>query len=412
MYTNVPTLSDILFYTATDSYDYLTDNRPLYQLNTNINTIASSLVGIGYGEHTAINGGLLPQGKIVEFLPANGQIKFPDSSTVPATAILGIVIGMTSAGLNKVIWSSQILDLNALGLGNLIANSTAGQYIVANADGSGSFTLTTSLSNTSLVVGKIRIYPFITIDRNASSAGTLAFDSTAQLNHYNLYGFSRVRNLLLSISAGMTPVQYTKQLVYQKDISQSLASVNLMNMSLNLSTGQILAGTSGSVTYGLDSLNWLMKEKYSRFQTTQSTPSDNISDSTNDTSTWATNSYQTTLTNGLMNYELQPVNSGLDYTNAANTDTFKNFDIQTYYQYTQVSNTSPIYGKVAMKATVFDTHSIQEGGEIGTIMICDFFNYDAVTGLETSSNRIVLTGTIATVIYQDTSIFPTLIKSA
>src|SRR5690349_13295079 len=104
----IPVLSDVLYYSPTDSYDYLTDNRPIYNIDTNTRAIAASLVGIGYGEHLSVNGGLLTPGKAVELL-SNSQIKYPDGSTSATTGILGIVIGSSSPGLNKVIWGSSLL---------------------------------------------------------------------------------------------------------------------------------------------------------------------------------------------------------------------------------------------------------------------------------------------------------------
>ena len=52
MYSPFPTLTDVLFYTKTDGYKYLTDNRPIYQLDENIRALATSVVGVGYGEHS------------------------------------------------------------------------------------------------------------------------------------------------------------------------------------------------------------------------------------------------------------------------------------------------------------------------------------------------------------------------
>ncbi|MEI6297163.1 MAG: hypothetical protein WCO84_06025, partial [bacterium] len=108
--SSVPILGPVLYFTQTDGYSYDVDNRPLANLDTNIRHINTSLVGIGYGEHATLSGGQLSPGTIVSLAP-NGAVFYP--LTIPSTNltenIVGLVIGATDTGLNRVIWSSKHL---------------------------------------------------------------------------------------------------------------------------------------------------------------------------------------------------------------------------------------------------------------------------------------------------------------
>lgn len=406
MSSSIPAISDVLFYTPTDSYDYLTDNRPIYNLDSNLRSLAQAMVGIGYGEHTSVSGALLTAGKVVELVPGNGQIKYPDSTTVAATAILGIVTGTTNNSLNKVIWGSPLLDLNALGLSNIVSGATAGSFLKAAADGSGNLTAVTSFISTDLIIGKVKSWPFISIGKEGQNI--TVSDNTPLVNHFNLYGVSRVRNLSLLSSLDATPIQYTKSTIYQQDITTTNSLINAMAASLDLSNGQIIPDSTPAPTYGVDSWNWVVKEKYVRFLTTETTPSeaiDVLAGAPELRSSWPTISYQTTFASGVTNYELQSTGSGaLDYT--VNLDTFKQFKVYKYFQYAKVNQASPLYGKKTVVCTVFDNEGTQLGGETGRTLVFDFIAYNG-SGLETSTNRVVITGSAATVLYANASVFPT-----
>ena len=110
--SSIPVLSDVLFYTADDPYNFQTDNRPLFNIDSNIRHIASSLVGSGYGEHAAVAGGLLTVGKAVELLQT-GLIRYPVGTTAQAASVgqlpvIGLVIGSTEAGLNRVLFATMV----------------------------------------------------------------------------------------------------------------------------------------------------------------------------------------------------------------------------------------------------------------------------------------------------------------
>lgn len=400
----IPVLSDVLFYTESDSYDFMTDNRPIYQLDTNIRTLATSMVGVGYGEHTAINGNVLTPGKIVELLPENGQIKYPDSSTA-ASAILGMVIGSTNAGSNRVVWASHLLDLAALGLDGLVTGALPDSFIIALPDGTGNIYLSSTFTSTSLIVGKVRTWPFITIGKDGQT-GTFS-DTTPQINHTNLYGINRLRNLVLLMSVGAAPVQYNKSILYQQDISTLNADINPLNIAYSPTTGQVGSAGTFSVTYGIDARTWVVKERFSQFLTAEPVPKEDVQGNF-----WSVNSYPATLTNGLINYELQTIGSGLDFTQSTNLPLFKAFDLQKYYQYAKVNQSSILYGKPTVIISVLDPQNTQLAGETSLIMVCEFITYNAVSGLELSRNKIVLTGAAASAIYSDTNIFPSIIKSA
>jgi hypothetical protein len=402
MYSPFATLSDILFYTPTDGYNYLTDNRPIYQLDTNIRALAASLVGIGYGEHGSVSGDVLTPGKGVELLP-NGSIRYPDSSTNPSTAILGLAIGSAGAGLTKVIWGSQLLDLDVLGLAGILVSSTAGQYIKVDTNITGNLLLVSSISDSDLILGRVKNTTCISIGKDGQN--TVVADTASQKNYYTNFGVTRKRNLDLLSSVGATPLQFTKTITYQDDLG---TTYNPLSIKYNSATGSITANDSvpGAV-YGSDSNGWVLRETFTQFLNSDLTDAVKVSTFT---SSWPAVSFPTLLEGGLPNYELQPIGpSGIDYT--AQLATYKDFYITKYYQYARATSLSdPIYGKVTATVTVLDPKGLQKGGEQGKVIICDFMTY-SLSGREASRNRIIVTGTAADTLYSDTTIFPSIIKA-
>ena len=402
MYSPTPALSDVLFYTSTDSYNYMTDNRPIYQLDSNIKAVASSLVGNGYGEHAAISGGTLTPGKAVELLP-NGLIRYPSASTVAGQAILGLVIGVSGAGLSRVLWSTSLLDLGIVGLvGILPTGSTSGQYLISSADSTGSITLSSSFTSSDLVLGVVRNNNFISIGKDGLPV--VNPDSTPKYNAVNNYGVTRRRNFELLAAIDAAPLQYTKNTTYMDPGSL----MNPLMISYNYATGQILPDTTPTVTDGLAS--WILKETYKQFVSFNNSDAVYVGAVL---STWPAVSFQTTLSGGTTNYELASVNGSLDFT--TNLNNFKQFAVSKYYQYARVASSNILFGKVTATVTVFDSSyggSVNYGGETGKILVCDFFSYNASSGLEVKKNRIVVTGTAADNLYSNTSIFPTTITSS
>lgn len=403
MYSPFPALSDVLFYTPTDGYNYLTDNRPIYQVDDNLRSIASSLVGVGYGEHSSVSGNILSPGKGVELLP-NGQIRYPDSSTVPSTAIIGLVIGASGAGLTKVIWGASVLDLDVLGLAGSLGGSTPGQFILVSTNITGALTLSSTSTSNDLVLGKVRNGTYISIGKDGQN--TVVSDVTPQINHYNNLGVARKRNLELLNALEETPVQFTKSTIYQDTIT----TTNPLAIKYNSSTGTL---SSADVPVGVvysNTSNWIISEKYTQFLTAEATPQDSVFVGL-EQSGWSAAAYQTVFANGIINYELQVVGqTGIDYTSPTNLSLFKSFNINKYYQYARVSSLSdPTYGKITATVTVFDPLSSQSGGEQSLIIVCDFFTYD-IAGREIGKNRIMVTGVAASILYADTTIVPTEIK--
>ena len=197
MYSPIPVLSDVLYYTPTDAYNYMTDNRTLSQLDSNIRAVASAMVAGGYGEHASVSGNALTPGYAVELLPT-GLIKYPDSATAGeltsgTTPIIGLVIGVTGAGLSKVIWGASLLDLDVLGLVSVIGSgATSGQYLIAAHDATGSIGLSSSYTATSdLVLGVVRNNTYVSIGRDAVPA--MVSDPTPQANALSNYGLMQLQ---------------------------------------------------------------------------------------------------------------------------------------------------------------------------------------------------------------------------
>ncbi len=402
MYSPFPTLTDILFYTKTDGYNYMTDNRPIYQLDENIRSLASSLVGIGYGEHSSVSGSVLSPGKGVELLP-NGQIRYPDSTTDPATAILGLAIGASGAGLTKVIWGAELLDLDVLGLAGILGNTTPGQIIKINSNITGALYLDSSSSVSDLVLGKVKNGTYISIGKENKT--NVVSDVAPQKNYLSNFGISRKRNLELLASIDSAPIQLTKAVTYQ----DAVATINPLSVRYNASTGTVTsAPVPTNVVYGNVS-NWVIMETYTQFLTEELTPSDIVSVGQYESS-WPSVAYPTSLEGGLINYELAAVGqTGLDYS-GSNLSLFKSFYITKYYQYARVTSLSdPNYGKVTATLTLFDPRSIQAGGEQSRVFVCDFFTYDTA-GREVQKDRIVITGVAAEILYNDETIIPAILK--
>ena len=419
MYSPLPTLSDVLYYTPTDGYNYMTDNRPLYQLDSNTRAIASSLAGVGYGEHASITGGALTPGSAVELL-STGLIKYPDSATAAELAahvspIIGLVVGVTNAGLSRCIWGASLLDLDVFGLAGILGSSyTSGMYLVASTTASipGSIVLqTTYAAATDLVMGVIRNSTYISIGRDA--VPLLSSDPTPEFNAVNNYGMTRRRNFDLMQSVAEMPIQFTKKSLYQSGFS---SWPNPLSITYNNSTGQIMADTTADPTYGTDSNNWILREVYSQFL--DSAGSDTVaymytnpstSATTNYNSSWPAAAYPLNLASGLQNYELQrvPAISGIDFSQTSTIATFKAFNIVKFYQYARVAPGSAVYGKVTATVTIFDpsfNSQIGLGGETSRTIVCDFYTFDT-NGRETKKSRIIVSGTAADAMYSDVTIF-------
>jgi hypothetical protein len=407
--SSIPAISDVLFYTPDDPYGYEVDNRPLFNLDTNIRHINSSLVGIGYGEHVSVAGNLLSPGRAVELL-TNGAIRYPNADTaVSSRPVLGIVIGSTEAGLNRVIWASEHLDLDSVGLSAIIPQTDSDYFLVANCVDdvtiAGTIMPVLSPSNSQVVIGKVKKYPYVTISSYSSlSNSTVVVSETARANSHNLYGFSRLRNLLAFVDQGQAPIQYTKSTFYIQDLSNS---INPMSAKLSADLSNIIKDTTVITTYDSALNTKVLKERYVRFQNATITP-DKVANSS-----WSDIAYKQTLGNNnaiYENYELSPIVLGNnistpDYSlNAASLSSFKNFTIEKYYQYLKVPPTnSLLYGKLGVTATVFNPGNTNDGGEPNTIIVWDFYEYGSTTGLEVKKHRIVSTGASASVLFSTNS---------
>ena len=408
MYSPTPALSDVLFYTPSDSYNFMTDNRPIYQLDSNIRALATSLVGAGYGEHASISGGVLTPGHAVELL-ATGLIKYPDSTTVAGSAVIGLVIGASGAGLTRVIWGATLLDLDVLGLAGIISGSTPGQFIVSAADSTGNISLVTSFTSSSLVVGSVRNNTYISVGYDGLPQ--MNADPTPEYNSLNNYGVTRKRNFEMLQTINAAPLQFTKKTTYQSD-APFASTINPLRITYSVNTGQILPDITADPTYGVTS-SWIVKETYQQFVTSTGTDSILIGTGSSAASTWPTIAFQPSFSSGIENYELQAFNSSLDFT--IHTGTFKAFTISKYYQYARVAASSPLYGKVMAIVTVFDPTyggATNLGGETSIIIVCDFFSYNGTNGYETQKNRIVVTGNAADTLYSNTNIFSTALVTA
>ena len=425
--SSIPVLSDVLFYTPNDPYNFQADNRPIYNLDSNIRHINTSLSGVGYGEHAAGSGALLSPGHAVELL-TTGLIRYPVAATAQAASsgsipVLGIVVGSTSAGLNRVIWASGHLDLSSVGLGSLLPNPAQGLLLVAEcSEGIGTILAVTSPSASQVPLGIVKTYPYVTISsfQSATTTGDVA-SYTAEANHHNLYGFTRFRNLLLAIDAGQTPVQYTKKTYYQSDLPNY---INPLNVTLSSNLSQITAGSSSPV-YDNTLSSKIIKETYSTFANLN-TNNDLVSNGggTSGVSySWSDTWYNPQLIGSgaasYENYELssievpstipnQPSAFTPDFSLPSNLPLFETFQVDKYYQYAPVSYTnSVIYGKLTCTATVYNpSNTPNQGGESQQIIIWNFYTYDASSGLERTKYRIVTCGALATNLFTNTAIFP------
>ena len=405
--SSVPVLGPVLYFTSTDGYSYDVDNRPLLNLDTNVSHINTSLVGIGYGEHASLAGGQLSPGTAVSLAP-NGAVFYPTTvpSIIPTENIVGLVIGSTEAGLNRVLWSSKHLDLDVLGLSAISAGHASGSYLIAAANGTGVISVTSSPTlATQYVIGRIKTGPYIEINTASeliANDATITVSQAVVDNHANLYGFSRLRNLLTYIDMGQAPVQYTKKTIRQSDYYNVSAVVNPMSAQLSSDRNSIQYAGVDTTSYGNTLDNAIIKEIYGQFLSTSG--SDSVACGVA-TSTWAANSYSISLPSGTSeNYELQQRPGGVDYN--TNVSLFKAFRIDKYYQYYR-SVSNPLFGKIAATATVFNPLSVlNQGGETTRTIVWDFFSYSATTGLETFKYRVILDGASAEAALNNITIFP------
>ena len=398
--SSIPVLNDVLFYTPDDPYN----------LDTNLRHIATSLVGIGYGEHTSVSGGLLTPGRAVELL-VSGLIRYPIAQTAQLAntgkkPVIGIVIGSTEAGLNRIVWASDHLDLESVGLDGILSNPDSDLLLVADCNDdpitAGKIKAVASPSSSQIVIGKVKTYPYVTISSYSTVADSVsAAAHTTKANHHNLYGFTRMRNLLAVIDIGQTPIQYTKETLYQSDLGQGLN--NPMSAMLNSDRSQIVVDPKVA-TYDSTFSKKIIKERYYQFKTV-ATKSDIVGGSE-----WPAKAYPLHLGGSgsvnYENYELTPNLSSPDYT--TQLDLFKSFTVEKYYQYIKTSYNNPIlYGKLAVTATVFNPEGISDlGGELGRIIIWDFYEYDATSGFEKVKHRVISTGPSADSLFTDTTMFP------
>lgn len=421
--SSIPVLSDVLFYTQDDPYNFQTDNRPLYNLDSNVRHINSSLVGLGYGEHASAAGGLLTKGKVVELLNT-GLIRYPIGTTAQLAntgekPVLGLVIGSTEAGLNRVVWSSEHLDLSSIGLDGTLTAPANGYLLVVDCNddvnlGGIIHAVASTPSASQIVFGQIKVYPYVTISSfNTLTNSGRSLANTAEVNSHHYYGFTRLRNLLLAIDAGQTPIQYTKSTFYQSDIGATNELTNVMSALLSSDLATISVDTAAP-TYDVTAFaSKVVKEKYVNF-TNATSAGDQVN-----SSTWSAIAYPSNLTGvdlgSYENYELSPVSIVTpDYsTSTTNLNLFKTFTIEKYYQYNKVSSVNgALSGKVSVTATVFNPLSEpNQGGEAGRIIIWNFFKYDSLTGLEKTRYRVITTGDSANTLFSNSSIFPDNLKA-
>ena len=392
--SSIPTLSDVLFYTAGDSYDYLTDNRPIQQLSDNIKATAAALVGVGYGEHSSISGALLAAGKAVE-LQINGNIAYPTS--VVKTGIYGIVIGSTNGGLNKVIWRSDLLDLEVLGLQGLTASATPGQVLrIDTSTPAGLFSAVGagSILSTDAVLGTILAAPYITVGSITSS--TSSIDASAKENLLHNFGLTRKQNLQLFAAVDATPIQFSKDTIRAPKTINGSLKCNPLNITLSTSTGQVTIDTITADITNYNSVTWIMKEKYTQLLVNTTTPVNDVSvqivsgSTTTFSNLWSSVAYPASfpVTNA-ENFELSS-------TSVAN---LKNFTISKYYQYPQA--TGSLSTKPVVIVTVIDPFASggnNDGGETNRTVVIDFITYGD-GGYETDKKRVALVGAAALAFY-------------
>lgn len=411
--SSVPILGPVLYFTSTDGYSYDVDNRPIAHLDTNIRHINTSLVGIGYGEHASLAGGQLSPGTAVS-LASNGSVFAPvvaPSVTNPTENIVGLVIGATDAGLNRIVWSSKHLDLDVLGLSSITSGQASGSYLVCSFNGTGTISVTTTPNlSTQYVVGRIKSGPYIEVNTSTDLiAGNVALtvSNAVKDNHANMYGFTRLRNLLVYIDAGQTPMQYTKRTIRQSDYYSVSATINPMSAALSSNLDTIISSGSDTTVYGNILDNSIIKESYTRFVTNSNS---DVVTCGSSSSSWPSIVYNTSLpySNNSENYELQQITStgGPDYN--SNVLLFKAFRIDKFYQYNKTA-TAPLAGKIMSTATVFNPlNTANQGGEATRTIVWDFFSYNATTGLETTKHRVILMGDASEVALNvGTGIFPT-----
>ena len=404
-----PTLVDVLYYVPGEGYGYEIDNRPLYNLDTNIKNIAGSLHGIGYGEHATVGGASVPVGKLVKLFP-NGKVSLLQNvSPIVASDIIGLVIGQTVLGLNKVIWSAALLDVSTFGI--TLPGNTAGVTLYADVNSS-SLTLS---SAGALPVAIVKNSTYITFTGGAATAAGVSESSallSSSRNDHNLYGFSRMRNVLASIATGNTPVPYTKITSYMSDYT---ANANEMNpLSFAISAGETSISVDGTAALDYSYLaGYVVKERYTNFSNNVDGVSDPVS-FPGGTQSWTSTAYPLNLT-GSVNHELESLGTAPtqtpDYANPANTSLFKRYTIDKYYQYAKVLQSSPLSGKPTVIVTVFnpDVASAQlgVGGEASQhVVFIDFIFYDGVTGRERKRSHLVFTGGSARSIFTNTSLIP------
>jgi len=406
--SSVPVLGPVLYFTQTDGYSYDVDNRPLFHLDTNIRHINTSLVGIGYGEHASLGGGALSPGRAVALAP-NGSVFYPvtnPSTANPTENIVGLVIGTTDTGLNRVIWSSKHLDLDVVGLSSTISGASGMYLVTSNGDLGVLSLVTTPTLATQYVLGRIKSGPYIEVNTStdlissniASTVGHALAD-----NHANLYGVTRLRNLLLFLDGGAVPVQYAKRTVRIKNYKSDFAVTNPLNAALASNRSSITTFGSVSPSYSTAIDNLVLKEVYSQF--TQVATTDDFVSVGGFDSTWPSRAYATALpyNNNAENLELQSILTGANYN--SNVALFKAFNIEKYYQYCKVDYGTPTSGKIQAIATVFRPLVTDQGGESSNIIVWDFFSYD-IDGLETYKYRVVLLGESADAALADNTIFP------
>ena len=416
--SSVPILGPVLYFTQTDGYSYDVDNRPLANLDTNIRHINTSLVGIGYGEHATLSGGQLSPGTIVSLAP-NGAVFYPlvVPSSNPTENIVGLVIGATDTGLNRVIWSSKHLDLDVLGLTSITAGIASGSYIVTTGGSSGAPIIRTAPQATDYILGIVKSGPYIEINTASeliANTTSTTVNNAVLDNHANMYGLTRFRNLLLYIDSGSTPTQYIKKTTRQSDYFAAHASYNPLNayLSSNLSTIAAIPTSDSTVYGGIDHFgDKVLKESYTQFVTATSTDSVVCGTAT---STWSSVVHGKTLPYyQSQNYELQqlPVSvvaGAVDY--SSNVSLFNGFQVDKYYQY-QKTSVAPLAGQLSATATVFNPLNIDQlGGEPTRLIVWDFYTYD-INGLEKYKYRVILNGDASEQAFENTNIFPAALKS-
>ena len=400
--SSVPVLGPVLYFTSTDGYSYDVDNRPLFHLDTNIRHINTSLVGIGYGEHASLAGGQLVAGTAVSLAP-NGSVFWPTEAPIleagaySSKNIIGLVVGSTDSGLNRVIWASKHLDLDVLGLTSIAAGAAPGSYLTTNSGLNGGIVVKSTPLTTDYILGRVKSAPYIEINTATELLANdvaITVSNAVKDNHANMYGLTRFRNLLMYIDMGQTPMQYAKRTVRMSEFS---GDTNPLSAAFNAGAATISAyGTDPALgSYGTTLDNFILKESYTHYNNGST---DAVSVAGGLPSTWPALAYATTLpyNSNSENYDLQAIASmgGMDYASGSNTNLFKQFRIDKYYQYAKTVAPDPQAQKIYATATVFNPLAVSTGaGGEGTnrIIVWDFYEY-SVAGLETYKYRIITMG--------------------